>query len=52
MCFIKVANIVRIYFVIQITIHTFVFAEKLALLVSRHHYTSDPEEDLKVKRSI
>jgi len=33
---IKVANIVTFYFVIQITIYTFVLAEKLAILALRY----------------
>jgi hypothetical protein len=48
---IKVANIVRIRFVIQITIYIFVLAEKLAILALRHQLLSDPEEELKVKSS-
>jgi hypothetical protein len=52
MCRIKVTNIVRIHFVIQITIHTFVPAERLVFPASRHHFSSDPEEDLKEKSSI
>jgi hypothetical protein len=45
----KLAIFVRICFVIQITIHTFAGTEKLVILASRFQYSSDPEEDLKVK---
>jgi len=49
MVWVKIAIFAWISFVIQITIHTFAPTEKLAFLALRYHYSSDPEEDLKVK---
>jgi len=46
---IKVAINDKNHFVIQITMNTFVPSEKLAILASRSNYSSDPEEELKVK---
>ena len=51
MWWIKVANIVRFRFVIQITMFTFALTEMLAKLALRCQYSSDPEEVLKVKTS-
>jgi len=49
MRWIKIVINARIRFVIQITIYTFVLTKKLAVLVLRYQFISDPEEDLKVK---
>jgi len=49
MRWIKVANIAQNYFVIRITITTFVHSEKLVFWLQGFKTTSDPEEDLKVK---